>query len=161
MQPSLLMLGVLALGMVLGAPDPAIGQSSAPAAECELRHATFEPRFASGRFVLRGTEDAGSLRLELVLSSTGERFPFGVEPMPGSGRAMRLRSLVDAGTPAAGLQAEFRMANGVFATVQDGPVRSLSFLDLARTFQALRAAQGRRDAEVPPSGLWLLSECRR
>lgn len=128
------------------------------AAECELKQASFRPRYGPDRFLLRGFEEEGQLRFELSFLQTGARYLFRIE-REAQGKGMRLHSLPLPGLPDGAIKAEFRMSNSAHAVVQDGPVRSLSFIDLARSFLHLEAIK-ESGSESPPSGLWLLSECR-
>jgi hypothetical protein len=135
-----------------------IAGGSAHATDCELKHASFRPRFGPEQFVLRGLEEMSELRVELTLFQTGESYLFRIERSP-RGEAMRLESLAPLGMPERAITAEFRMSNSAGKIVQEGPVRALSFLDLAQAFLRLEGGQ-RSNTPIPPSGLWLVSECR-
>ena len=134
----------------------------AEAAACRLDRATFRPRLAPQAFVLQSGRNGDDLLFDLVIQKTNETFRFHVDVDERTGEGT-ITSVPDGAGRDPRIKTGFRLldVNGV-KTPPQREIGQISFLDLGRGFVdfRLRERPNPEPYTSPPSGLWMVAECR-
>lgn len=136
-------------------------KAMAEPASCRLGEASFRPLRGAHEFELRSRRAGDTVAWDLVVSASGEVYPFRTEV----GAPAKEWVLVSEAN-ASGVDPKVRTLmmpsreDGMVAAGGNGVAR-VSLLDLARGFIAHRERQERlsESGVSPPSGLWKLSRC--
>lgn len=128
---------------------------------CRLGEASFRPLRGASEFELRSRGVGDVVGWDLVVSSTGETYPFRTEVGPPA-REWVLVSEANAEGIDPGVRTPMTPRREDGEVAADGnDVARVSFLHLAQGFIAHRERAGRlsQGAVSPPSGVWKLSGC--
>ncbi|GEL42883.1 MULTISPECIES: hypothetical protein [Methylobacteriaceae] len=151
-HPVLMAVMVLTLGPVGAVAQPA---------SCRLGEASFRPLRGASEFELRSRRAGDAIGWDLVVTATGETYPFRTEvESPATEWVLVSEANTQGIDPGVRTPMTPRREDGAVAADGNGVAR-LSFLHLAQGFIAHRERAGRLSGAgiSPPSGVWTLSGC--